>query len=199
MEHHPQAWMSGSRRPIFKDRSFTSKALHEKFNMRAKLLEASVFKSPCFKTVNGLVIGARYKATIVLSEFADWCKSVELDTPPELLALARIEENITDEPNCQNDENDPDRKIPPNTQTSKIESSELTKRAKQVEAILMGIENFNLTPMQIPTGEKSKIRKWCKESYPTLFGAGDDPFKEAWQVGLNERKFRLKDHDKFTG
>jgi hypothetical protein len=52
--------------------------------------------------------------------------------------------------------------------------------------------------LEIPTGEKNNIRKCCKDKYSLLFGAGNDPFKEAWQVGVNEKKFRMKDHDNFT-
>lgn len=99
-------------------------------------------------------------------------------------------------------ENTPDinlEALPLNTQTTNIELDGLTKRAKQVIAILEGIKKLGLVPMEIPTGEKTKIRYWCKENHPLIFGAGNDPFKEAWQVGLNEKKFRLKDHDKFVG
>jgi hypothetical protein len=85
-----------------------------------------------------------------------------------------------------------------NTKDVSIELSGLSKRAKQVNAILEAIKTLKLKPLEIPTGEKNNIRKCCKDKYSLLFGAGNDPFKEAWQVGVNEKKFRMKDHDNFT-
>ena len=91
LEPHPQGWMKGPGAPIFMGRGFPSKAVENDFNNRTRLLEACVFKSPCFKSINGLTIDARHKATIALSEFVDWCASVELDIPAELTALWKSE------------------------------------------------------------------------------------------------------------
>lgn len=85
------------------------------------------------------------------------------------------------------------------TKNESIELSGLSKRAKQINAILEGVKVLEIEPMKIPTGEKQNIKKWCKKTHPAIFGAGDDPFSEAWRLGVKEKKFRMKDHDKFKG
>lgn len=87
MRHHPDAWMNGPGAPIFTNAGFRSAEISEEFKKRRRLLEASVFTSGFFPTVRGLVMGARWKATIRLDEFATWMAHVGLDMPPELCAL----------------------------------------------------------------------------------------------------------------
>lgn len=87
MRHHPDAWMNGPGAPIFTNAGFRSTEISEEFKKRRRLLEASVFTSGFFPTVRGLVMGARWKATIRLDEFVTWLTHVGLDMPPELCAL----------------------------------------------------------------------------------------------------------------
>lgn len=89
MRPHPQGWMAGPNNgPTFIATSFPSATVQTEFDNRARLLGASLFKSPHFANVNNLVIGGRHLATVNLSEFAAWGLSVELDMPPELVAMA---------------------------------------------------------------------------------------------------------------
>ena len=89
MRRHPQAWMAGGpgAGPMFTAASFPNREAETEFQKRRRLLEASVFTSGFFPTVRGLVMGARWKATIRLDEFASWGAHVGLHTPPELCAL----------------------------------------------------------------------------------------------------------------
>lgn len=88
MRRHPQAWMAEpSAGPIFTNSSFPNREAETEFKKRQRLLEASVFTSGFFPTVRGLVMGARWKATIRLNEFATWMAHIGLDMPPELYTL----------------------------------------------------------------------------------------------------------------
>ena len=88
MVRHPEEWMAGpGASPIFTDAGFPNREAKTEFKKRQRLLEASVFTSGFFPTVQGLVMGARWKATIRLDEFASWGAHVGLEIPPELCAL----------------------------------------------------------------------------------------------------------------
>ncbi|NYH22890.1 hypothetical protein [Paraburkholderia bryophila] len=58
------------------------------------------------------------------------------------------------------------------------------RRRKQIEAIQAGAKALGIDPRKIsvgqPEGHKNKIRLWCKANHLDRFGAGDDPFDEAW-------------------
>ena len=87
MRHHPDAWMGGPGAPIFTNAGFSSAEIFKEFEKRRRLLESSVFTSGFFPTVRGLVMGARWKTTIRLDEFATWLSHVGLEMQPELCAL----------------------------------------------------------------------------------------------------------------
>ena len=88
MRPERNAWMAGPGvGPMFASSSFPNREAETEFQKRRRLLEASVFTSGFFPTVRGLVMGARWKATICLDEFASWGAHVGLDMPAELCAL----------------------------------------------------------------------------------------------------------------
>jgi hypothetical protein len=75
----------------------------------------------------------------------------------------------------------------------------LTKRERQIVAILDAVASAGYNSMSIPEGGKAALKKECKTSRPELFGAGDDPFKEAWQIALKQNRLRTANHDRYTG
>jgi hypothetical protein len=40
---------------------------------------------------------------------------------------------------------------------------------------------------------------WCKSNHAALFGAGDDPFKDAWKVASKDRRVTMADRATFAG
>lgn len=76
------------------------------------------------------------------------------------------------------------------------------KRMQQIEAIVAGARALGLDPQNIsvgkPTEEKKKIREWCKDTRPELFGGGDDPFKDAWAAATETGKIVVINKAKFT-
>ena len=92
MKQSPNAWMSEPGGvPKFTPASFSSETVQTEFDKRLRLLGASLFKSGFFTTVNKLVVGGRHLATISLEQFARWGLHVELEMPPELVAMAVTE------------------------------------------------------------------------------------------------------------
>jgi hypothetical protein len=75
----------------------------------------------------------------------------------------------------------------------------LTKRERQIAAILDAAATAGYDFMNIPVGGKATLKKECKAARPDLFGAGDDPFKEAWQIALNQNRLRTANHDSYRG
>lgn len=74
----------------------------------------------------------------------------------------------------------------------------LSKREKQIRAIELAIATLGLSAMSIPTGEKNNVQAECKR-VSTLFGGGIDPFKEAWQEALNQKRVRTVRHSQYSG
>ena len=79
---------SGPRSEMFNNTGFPSDKVIAEFEKRRRLLEACVLKPENFRTVQNLVVDARWKVTIRLDEFAAWAVKIELEMPPELCALA---------------------------------------------------------------------------------------------------------------
>lgn len=88
----PNGWLLGrpGSAPMFDASSFASPEVEQEFENRRRLLEASIFKFPqFFRTTSDLVVGARWKVTIMLPEFARWAVHCKLKClPDELLAMA---------------------------------------------------------------------------------------------------------------
>jgi len=77
----------------------------------------------------------------------------------------------------------------------------LSKREKQIRAIVATAEAQGYSVLSIKTGNKALLRKMCKKLRPDLFGAGDSPFNDAWAdaIGRNPPRLQMTDHNKFAG
>lgn len=75
----------------------------------------------------------------------------------------------------------------------------LTKRERQIVAIIEAAIAAGYNPMSIPLGGKGTLKDACKESRSDLFGYGDDPFKDAWQVAVTQNRIRTANHDQYRG
>lgn len=195
MRKHPQAWMAGpGAGPIFTDASFPNREVETEFKKRQRLLEASVFTSGFFPTVRGLVMGARWKATIRLDEFATWLAHVGLDAPPELCVLQAPVSTLHAAPSSE-----PHKPVV--NMPEQPDVAGLSKRERQIRAIVAAVAEQGYDALNIPTGGKTTLRKQCQELSPTLFGVGPDPFDDAWKVAIAcvPPRLRMADHDKFTG
>jgi len=76
------------------------------------------------------------------------------------------------------------------------ENETLTKRERQIRIIEIVISSFGLDAMSIPKGQKKLIELECKKVCK-LFGAGPDPFKEAWQEALDQKRVRTAHHNDY--
>lgn len=83
---------------------------------------------------------------------------------------------------------------------SQDEDSGLPKRERQIRAIEAEVKKAGYDKLKIKTGCKAQLRKACKTALPQLFGAGDDPFNDAWSVAISCKPPRLQmaDHKKFA-
>ncbi|KAF3999179.1 hypothetical protein [Glaciimonas immobilis] len=81
-----------------------------------------------------------------------------------------------------------------------VEELGLSKREKQIRVIVTTAETKGYKVLSIETGNKALLRKACKTSRPDLFGAGDNPFDDAWEVATRSDppRLRMADHDKFA-
>jgi hypothetical protein len=78
------------------------------------------------------------------------------------------------------------------------DDAEPSKREKQIRAIVATALELGFDVLNIPRLGKGQIKKQCLASQPGLFGAGPDPFRDAWQKALNERRVRTLDHNHYT-
>lgn len=76
-------------------------------------------------------------------------------------------------------------------------STRLSKRENQIRTIEAAISKLGLNAMRIPTGQKNNVRDECKRA-SKLFGAGIDPFKEAWQEAVNQKRVRMDKHTAYA-
>ncbi|WP_147364317.1 hypothetical protein [Burkholderia pseudomallei] len=73
----------------------------------------------------------------------------------------------------------------------------MKKRERQMSAIEAGADALGYARKKIPLAGKNEIRTWCKENHSNLFGAGDDPFKEAWQEASKANRIIIENRDRF--
>lgn len=75
----------------------------------------------------------------------------------------------------------------------------LTRRERQICAIEQKAKDAKYDLLMIPTGGKSVLRDICMKTLPELFGAGPDPFNDAWKDAISQEppRLRMADHDKF--
>jgi hypothetical protein len=78
------------------------------------------------------------------------------------------------------------------------DAAEPSKRERQIQAIVEMALAQGFDVLSIPRGGKSTIRTQCMKTLPLLFGAGPDPFKEAWQEALDQNRVRTADHDRYV-
>lgn len=74
-----------------------------------------------------------------------------------------------------------------------------SRREKQIAAIVEAVALSNFPAMSIPTGGKKVVLALCMAKFPALFGAGEDPFLDAWKKALKAGKVRMADHARFSG
>jgi hypothetical protein len=86
----------------------------------------------------------------------------------------------------------------PAVSTNPKDGSTLSKRERQVQAIVAAAIAQGYEVLNIPHGGKALLKKMCTAAHPEIFGAGPDPFKEAWQVAVNQGKVRTANHSNYT-
>lgn len=77
------------------------------------------------------------------------------------------------------------------------EMSGLSKRERQIRAIVAAAVEHGFDVLSIPVGGKGEIKRKCMTLHPELFGVGPDPFKEAWQKALDQKRVRTTNHDRY--
>lgn len=77
----------------------------------------------------------------------------------------------------------------------------LSKRERQIRTIEAESDLLGYERQQIATGCKTTLRNICKEKNPLLFGAGNDPFNDAWNDAIHSSppRLRMAEHNKFAG
>lgn len=87
----------------------------------------------------------------------------------------------------------------PTTSAPDAKKSEtgLKKLEKQIQAIENLADEFGYPQQAIPNGGKAALKMRCKENFE-LFGAGDDPFLDAWKKAVKQKRIKMADHDKFS-
>lgn len=78
------------------------------------------------------------------------------------------------------------------------DESGLSRREKQIQSIVSAAATLGYEVLSIPNGGKGKLMAECKRVAPELFGAGKDPFFDAWKKAVKTGRIRTKDHDKFS-
>lgn len=74
----------------------------------------------------------------------------------------------------------------------------LTKREQQMRAIEAVTDDLKYNRMSIPDDGKQAVKRKCLSEHPNLFGAGVDPFKEAWQEAVNQKRIRMMNHEQYS-
>lgn len=74
----------------------------------------------------------------------------------------------------------------------------LTKREKQIRVIEKLADELQYPRNAIPVGGKKILMHECKEKRSDIFGAGDDPFLEAWQLAVDTKRIRMKHHESYA-
>ena len=117
-----------------------------------------------------------------LAGFAQWAIDKELQLPAELRLLAERTSTSGQTP------------IP-----SAAVAGGLSKREKQIRVIEGAIATLGFAALSIPTGGKKRVEAECKRVAVELFGAGSDPFLDAWKAALKQNRVRTEQHDKYKG
>ena len=75
----------------------------------------------------------------------------------------------------------------------------ITKREQQIRAIEQMADKELYPRQQIPDGGKARLRDLCKAEHPSLFGAGDSPFDDAWKAASKANRLAMANRNKFAG
>jgi len=73
-----------------------------------------------------------------------------------------------------------------------------SKRERQIQAIVAAAIAQGYEVLNIPDGGKTLLRKMCMAAHPEIFGAGPDPFRDAWQEAVNQGRVRTASHSKYA-
>ncbi|MBR8163965.1 hypothetical protein KDW98_22640 [Burkholderia vietnamiensis] len=73
----------------------------------------------------------------------------------------------------------------------------LKKRELQIRAIEAAADALKFDRKKIRLEGKERIREWCQEHHVDLFGAGKDPFKDAWQEASKNDRIIIEDRERF--
>ncbi|MGS0974101.1 hypothetical protein [Burkholderia glumae] len=74
----------------------------------------------------------------------------------------------------------------------------LKRREQQIQIILARIHELGWDPMKIQDNGKAELQTWCKENYPSVFGRGNDPFKDAWKEARKRNLVRMANQARFV-
>jgi len=72
------------------------------------------------------------------------------------------------------------------------------KRECQIRVIEYVATQFGYQHLSIPNGGKKALLDSIIKSYPNLFGAGKDPFKDAWTEAIKQNRIRMKNHTQYA-
>ncbi|MFM0300399.1 hypothetical protein PQQ99_09795 [Paraburkholderia sediminicola] len=75
----------------------------------------------------------------------------------------------------------------------------LSPREKKIRAIEAEADGLKYPRLRVPKGGKKAIQVRCKAHYANLFGAGNDPFLDAWKHAVAAGRIRMADHDTYSG
>ncbi|WP_423195854.1 hypothetical protein DFLDMN_003108 [Cupriavidus sp. H19C3] len=75
----------------------------------------------------------------------------------------------------------------------------MTRREQQIRAIEDMADKERYPRKQIPDGGKARLRDLCKAAHPSLFGAGDSPFDDAWKAASKADRIVMANRNKFAG
>ena len=199
-------------------------AAHAKImTKRLRLLKANCYDREVF-TLSMAQYSTLNTGEVLLSEFAAWGLSLGWDDmPQELSAMAQgrataLPASATLPTPDAPDGNTVSPTAPPlasKTQAApanepvtpaasmpeQTDDAGLSRREMQIRAIEAAAAAQGYDVVSIPTGGKKILMNQCRESNPELFGAGHDPFNDAWKkaIASTPPRLRMADHNKFAG
>ena len=75
----------------------------------------------------------------------------------------------------------------------------LTKRERQIRAIEAAADAMGFQHNAIPDGGKKKLMEYCKAHHRDLFGAGDNPFMDAWKTASRNDRISMANRSRYVG
>ncbi|VWB64661.1 hypothetical protein [Burkholderia lata] len=187
LDQYANAYAKAGSMPVYDPLCFLTAEQEDKFKKRLRLL-ASVLSTdqPHFRRPLGIPQRHGHRQ-IYLADFSVWAMSIATrdELPLPLTDFAKSVERVPPLANRIASAHD------------EAESS-CTKRERQIRAIESMADELGFPRSEIPSDGKQTLKQKCKERWPQLFGAGDDPFLDSWKEGLKGERFRTVDHEKFS-